>query len=346
MDTVKTAVVILNWNGKNFLERFLLNVVTNTQTPETQVWVADNGSTDGSIDWIKANAPSVKILVFDTNYGFTGGYNKALAIIDAQYFVLLNSDVEVTPNWIAPVINIMDTDSSIAACMPKLLAWHNKNSFEYAGAAGGFIDKFGYPFCRGRILNQIETDNGQYNNTTEIFWATGACMFVRANVYKEMGGLDSDFFAHMEEIDLCWRMKNCGYKIMYVPLSTVYHVGGGTLPNNNPRKLYLNYRNNLFLLYKNLPRQRFRVVLFIRMLFDGASAFVYLLQGKWHFFTAVFKAHFNFYKKINVMRNKRRQINAMRTVTKINHIYNKSIVLDFFLRKHRMFSQLDNNAWK
>ncbi len=344
-NAIKTAVVILNWNGLKFLKQFLPQVVACTNIADAEVWVADNGSTDGSLPWITDNFPTVKQLAFDKNYGFTGGYNKALQQIDAQYFVLLNSDIDVTPGWLQPLIGLMDTDPTIAACMPKLRAYNDKDKFEYAGAAGGFIDFLGYPFCRGRILNVIEPDKGQYDNLTEVFWATGACMVVRANLFNEVGGLDDDFFAHMEEIDLCWRFKNLGYKIMFVPNSTIYHVGGGTLPNNNPRKLYLNFRNSLFLLYKNLPKGQFRHVLLVRMMLDGLAALVYLLHGQFSFFGAVFKAHRDFYKMLPLMRTKRAALNKMRKVKIHPQMFKRSIVVSHFIRKRRVFSDLSENGW-
>ncbi len=332
----KVSVVILNWNGRKFLQKFLPSVVEHTTLPDTEIVVADNGSTDDSLQYLKQNFPSVKIIAFDQNYGFTGGYNRALAQIDAEYYVLLNSDIETTPNWLQPIIQLMDSDEQIAAATPKLLDYNRKEYFEYAGATGGFIDKYGYPFCRGRIINTIEKDEGQYNNTTEVFWGSGACLVVRAKLYSQLGGLDEDFFAHMEEIDLCWRLKNEGYKIMYVPQSSVYHVGGGTLPSNNPKKIYLNYRNNLFLLLKNLPKQKLFPIIFTRMVLDGMSGGVYLLQGKFSFFTAVIKAHFAFYKKIKKIKRKRKNnINLQQ-----NLLFNKSILIRYFIKKEHTFSQL------
>lgn len=342
----KVAVVILNWNGIHFLKEFLPSVVTHSLSADVDIWVADNGSTDDSVSYIKEQFSEVNILKFDKNYGFTGGYNKALAEIKAEYFVLLNSDIEVTKNWLSPIIAYMDSNKEVSAAMPKLLSFHNKTEFEYAGAGGGFIDKLGFPFCRGRLLNASESDAGQYNDVASVFWATGACMFVRSSVYHALGGLDDDFFAHMEEIDLCWRMKNRGYKIVYIPESVVYHVGGGTLPNNNPRKLFLNYRNNLYLLYKNLPSGRFRGILVLRMILDGASAIMYLLQGKISFFLAVPKAHFAFYSTIGKFKKKRIENNKHRTVEHHPEIFQRSIIFSFFVRKVRKFSDLSSKGWK
>jgi len=342
----KVAVVILNWNGKHYLEQFLPSVVQNSALDGVEVWVADNGSTDNSINFIKEKFHTVNYLEFDKNYGFTGGYNKALAQIEAEYFVLLNSDVEVTPNWINPIIQYMDANLEVGAAMPKLLSYKNKKQFEYAGAAGGFIDKLGYPFCKGRILNATEEDKGQYDKITDIFWATGACMFVRANLFHEMGGLDEDFFAHMEEIDFCWRIKNRGFSVVFIPYSVVYHVGGGTLPNNNPRKLFLNYRNNLYLLYKNLPSKKFRTIMFLRMILDGASAIMYLLQGNFSFFWAVPKAHYTFYTTLNKFRKKRLENNKNRQVTFHPEIFQRSIIYSFFVRKVKKFSDLSPKGWR
>jgi GT2 family glycosyltransferase len=336
----KVAIVILNWNGEKFLKQFLPAVVKFSSNDLNEIWVADNGSTDNSISFIEDQYPSIRLLKFDKNYGFTEGYNKALSQIDAEYYVLLNSDVEVTENWLNPVIDYMDKNSNTGAAMPKILSYSDKQKFEYAGAAGGFIDKFGYPFCRGRILSETETDEGQYDDAVNIFWATGACMFVRASVFHEIGQLDTDFFAHMEEIDLCWRMKNRGYNIKYIPDSTVYHVGGGTLPNNNPRKLFLNYRNSLFLLYKNLPSGKFRKIMFARMILDGASAIMYILQGKFSFFLAVPKAHYQFYYNLKKYRKKRIENNEKRTVNDHPEIFNRSIVYYFFIKKIRKYSNL------
>lgn len=336
---LKTAVVILNWNGKKFLEKFLPTLIEYTTNPNTEIIIADNASTDESLAYLNKNHPEIKQILFDKNYGFTGGYNKALMQIDAEYFVLLNSDIEVTENWLTPLIQLMDSDQTIAACQPKIKSYHNKNLFEYAGASGGFIDKYGYPFCRGRILNTLESDENQYNDTIEIFWATGACMFVRAELFKKAEGLDDDFFAHMEEIDLCWRFKNLGYKIFIHPLSEVYHVGGGTLPNDSPFKLYLNYRNNLFLLYKNLPKRKLFTTLFQRMLLDGFSACIFLFKLSFPSFNAVLKAHFNFYRSLKTLRIKRKKL-LLIAVSQHKEIYPRSIVFDYFFRKTRTFNTL------
>lgn len=335
---LKVAVVILNWNGRKYLEKFLPSVTKHSKSEQVKVYVADNGSNDDSVQFIQENYPEIELVLLDKNYGFAGGYNKALAKIKAEYYVILNSDVEVTKNWIFPIIVKMDIDHSVAAAMPKIKSYHDKVYFEYAGAAGGFIDKYGYPFCRGRILDTIEKDEGQYDSESEIFWASGASLFIRSEVYHQQKGFDNDFFAHMEEIDLCWRIKNTGQKIMYYPDSEVFHVGGGALPNNNPRKLYLNYRNNLFLLYKNLPSQNRFIIVFIRMVLDGASAMVYLVTGKFQFFLVVMKAHFAFYLSLKKLWLKRKKL--LKT-NKINTgIYNKSIVYSYFISKKEKMSDL------
>lgn len=339
---IKTAVVILNWNGINFLKSFLRIAVKYSLSKTTEIIVADNGSTDNSINWIKENFPEIRLIIFDKNYGFTGGYNKALEQIDAEYFILLNSDVEVTENWIEPIISMMDDDDSIAAAMPKIISYSNKENFEYAGASGGFIDKYGYPFCRGRIISTVEEDKGQYNNISEIFWASGASLFIRAELFKKVGGLDNDFFAHMEEIDLCWRLKSMGYKILVNPKSIVYHVGGGTLPNNSPAKIFFNYRNNLLLLLKNLPKNRIIPIIFSRMILDGLSAFVYFASLKFGFFFAVIKAHFSFYGKISKTLKKR----SSQTCNNHREIYKRSIVFDYFLNKKSTFNKLNINSNK
>ena len=338
---IKIAIVILNWNGKRYLTKFLPSILSHSNNDGYCVYVADNGSSDGSVGWLSGHYPDVKIIPLDRNYGFAQGYSKALKQIESEYFVLLNSDVEVTPHWLTPVIQIMDDDESIAACMPKIKSYDNKDLFEYAGAAGGFIDKFGYPFCRGRILNVIEKDDGQYDDMREIFWASGACMFLRASAYFEAGGLDADFFAHMEEIDLCWRLKRLGYKIIYSPEVTIYHVGGGTLPNNTPRKIFFNYRNNLFLLYKNLPSKNFLAVLLTRLFLDGISSLVYIAQFKISFFWSVMKAHFAFYCNLRTLMIKRRKFKSMEKVSQTGEIFPGGILVRFFMGKQHHFKQLE-----
>ena len=337
----RIAVVILNWNGRHYLEQYLPSVCSYSDLPETEIIVADNGSTDDSVQFIKENFPSVRLIEFSENHGFAMGYCKALSMIDATYYVLLNSDVEVTAGWLKPLYQAMEDNPEIGACMPKLLAHDQPGYFEYAGASGGYIDRFGYPFCRGRILSTIEKDKGQYDDFREVFWASGACMFVRASAYRKAGGLDGEFFAHMEEIDLCWRMQRTGSTVAVVPQSSVFHVGGGTLPNNTPRKLYLNYRNNLFLLFKNLPVFQLLPVIPLRMLLDGMSAMVYLMNGSGGFFVAVVRAHLAFQRRIPLLIQMRRQLKGTIRTGKIMAIYPGSIVFDYFIRRRRVFSQLD-----
>jgi GT2 family glycosyltransferase len=337
----RVAVIILNWNGRHYLQQFLPSVCEHSDWPGAEVVVADNGSSDDSVRFLKDVFPNVRLIELQENHGFAMGYYKALAQIEATYYVLLNSDVEVTPGWLAPLFDTMEANPGIGACMPKILAYNQQDSFEYAGASGGFIDRFGYPFCRGRILSTLEKDNGHYDDFRNVFWASGACMFLRASAYNEAGGLDGEFFAHMEEIDLCWRMQRIGYTIAVVPKSTVYHVGGGTLPNNTPRKLYLNYRNNLFLLFKNLPVFQLIPIIPIRMIFDGMSAMVYLFSGSGRFFFAVIRAHLAFQRRIPLLIKMRRQLRGTIRTGKIGVIYPGCIVFDYFVRQKRYFSQLD-----
>ena len=304
---IKIAVVVLNWNGKIWLEKFLPNLVKHSL--EATVFMADNASTDDSVDFVKNNFPNVKIIINMTNGGYAKGYNDALKKIDAEYFILLNSDIQVTDSWISPIIDLMDSDKKIAACQPKLLDYKKRNIFEYAGASGGFIDILGYPFCRGRIFDHLEKDKGQYDDAIEVFWASGACLFVRASHFYEIGGLDEDFFAHQEEIDLCWRLKNSGYKIMVQPKSLVFHVGGGTLNASSPFKTHLNFRNNLFMLFKNLPTAHLFVTIAVRLVLDGVAALTFLNKDKGlQHVLAIAKAHFIFYFKIPKLMSKRKKI--------------------------------------
>lgn len=337
---MKTAVVILNWNGLDYLRQFLPAVIRHS-SEEIEVVVADNASTDGSNTFLRENHPEVRLIENPENWGFARGYNEALRLVDTEYYVLLNSDVEVTADWIRPVIDLMDRDPSIAACQPKIRSHHDREHFEYAGAAGGFIDHLGYPFCRGRIFDALEEDRGQYDDAIEIFWATGACLFVRAKVFHEMGGFDDDFFAHMEEIDLCWRMKNAGYKVMYCPTSTVFHVGGGTLPKHSPRKTYLNFRNNLFMLVKNLPALTLAWVLAIRLLLDAFSAALFLLKRQFGDAGAVGKAYIDLCKAMSGLRRKRVTIRRRRT----GQIYQRSIVMEYYLKRKRTFSTMDHDRF-
>jgi len=340
---IKTAIVILNWNGIGFLKKFLENVVTKSADKETIVYVADNGSTDGSSEWISDNQKEVKLIPLDQNYGFAGGYLKALKQLDAKYFVLLNSDIEVTDGWLTPLIYFMDNNPDVASCQPKILSYTSRDQFEYAGAAGGFIDRLGYPLCRGRIINYVEKDNGQYDTETDIFWSTGACMMVRSEAWTKCGGFDPDFFAHMEEIDLCWRFHKAGYRVSFVPGSSVYHVGGGTLSYRSPFKTYLNFRNSLFILYKNLPDEQLRPVMFKRKVLDGIAALFFLCKGQIRSFHSVWKAHIDFYKKLPQLKEKRKLIIEQFGDKPVQLILNKCIVFELFIKRHRTFSSLKTN---
>jgi len=331
----KVAVVILNWNGQKFLEQFLPSVVKHSGN-DAKVYLADNASSDDSVTYVKANFPTVEIVQNDQNYGFAKGYNIALQKIKAEYFVLLNSDVEVTENWIDPIIDLMDNDRGVAACQPKLKDYKRKDYFEYAGGAGGFIDYLGYPLCRGRVFDHVEEDKGQYDDECEIFWATGACIFVRSSIFNELGGLDDHFFAHMEEIDLCWRMKNSGYKVMYSPHSTVYHVGGGTLNKINPRKTYLNFRNNLFLLHKNLSKKKRYPIIFQRLILDGLAGIKLFLEGKPKHTLAIIKAHFHFYG--DMKQNKAKRLKKYQP-NNVGIIHKNILFLSFFKGK-KTFSEI------
>lgn len=332
---MQVAVVILNWNGKSFLEKFLPSVLAHSTG--ANIYVADNASSDGSVAFLRSTFPSVRIIETGGNLGYAGGYNAALAKLEEDIFVLLNSDVEVTENWLEPIIEMMTTNENVAACQPKLLQFDNPKHFEYAGAAGGFIDRYGFPFCRGRIFETLETDHGQYDEPKEVFWASGACLFVRSSAFREIGGLDSDFFAHMEEIDLCWRLKRSGYRIMVQPRSVVYHVGGGTLPKSNPMKTYLNFRNGLELMIKNLPMRQLIARVFIRMIFDGIAAWKFLLTGSPKDFLAVVHAHFSVYGRLRSTWRKRGG-----NYGPVTEIYQRSIVFDHYLGRKDRFSELPN----
>ncbi len=341
MSACKVAIVILNWNGKNLLEKFLPSVVNYSKNDGCEVIVADNGSTDSSLNFLSTHYPTVRQIHLDQNYGFTGGYNRALKQVEAEYYLLLNSDVETTPEWLTPLITHMDANKNTAVCMPKILSYNQKNTFEYAGAAGGFIDKYGYPFCRGRILSEVEEDNGQYDNALEILWTSGACMLIRSSVFWQAGGFDESFFAHMEEIDLCWHIKRLGYNIACIPSSTAYHLGGGTLSYNDPRKLYYNHRNNLYMLYKNLPKRRFKRRILSRLILDGISGAMYLFSLKFSAFKAILKAHRDYRQHKPQLKKKREQLLQLSATENITGIYPHSIVLKFYRTKKRLkFSDL------
>jgi len=336
----KTAIVILNWNGLGFLKMFLEIVVKNSVNDETLVCVADNGSTDGSPEWVAENFNQVKLILLDKNYGFAGGYNLALSQLDAKYFVLLNSDIEVTEKWLLPLVSLMDNNPDVASCQPKILSYYHRDQFEHAGAAGCFIDKYGYPFCRGRIINKVENDNGQYDSPIDVFWSSGACMIVRSDAWKKCGGFDADFFAHMEEIDLCWRFNKAGYRVCFLPDSVIYHIGGGTLAYSSPFKTYLNFRNSLFLLYKNLPDDKLQHVLFIRRLLDGLAAIYFLFQGSFRSVVAVWKAHMDYYKALDRLRAKRTEVKKLEVTHSDPLVLNKSIVFEFYVKGNKTYKSL------
>lgn len=339
----KVAIVILNWNGKKCLEKFLPSVVANSDNNDYEIIVADNSSADDSIIFLENNYKSIRIIKLDKNYGFTGGYNRALKQVEAKYFVLLNSDIEVSENWLDILVHEMDSNENIAACQPKILAYNNKDTFEYAGASGGFMDKYGFPFCRGRVFFTAEKDENQYEKPLDIFWASGACLMVRSDLYLKHGGLDEEFFAHMEEIDFCWRLQNLGYKIKVFPKSVVYHVGGATLSKENPRKTFLNFRNNLALLFKNLAFPNNIYIIFARLLFDGLAGVQFLLKGKFKDTFAIIKAHFAFYFWIPTLIKKRKLHSVKKELSELDGTFNKSIVFQYFVKNKRKYSDLKIN---
>ncbi len=329
---MKIAVVILNWNGKALLEQFLPSVVKYSR--EADIYIADNASTDDSITFISYTYPQIKIIQNAENGGYAKGYNDALQHVDADVYCLLNSDVAVTKNWLSPIMEAYRNYPETAIIQPKILDFKNQTYFEYAGAAGGFIDKYGYPYCRGRIFDTIEEDHGQYNDIAKIFWASGACLFIRSSVFKTLRGFDEFFFAHMEEIDLCWRAKNLNYQNIYVGTSTVYHVGGATLNNTSPKKTYLNFRNNLFILVKNAPGHLFTLV-FTRLVLDGVAGLKFVFNFKPKHTLAILRAHFAFYKHLNALLNQRKTLQQ-----KSIYYSEKSIVWSYFVKKRRYFNSL------
>lgn len=330
---MKVAVVILNWNGKELLKQFLPSVIQYSE--KATIYVADNASTDDSVEFLKSSFPQVKIIQNSLNAGYAGGYNLALKSVEEDIHILLNSDVEVTENWLEPIVEVFEKEPGTAAVQPKILDHKRKDRFEYAGASGGYIDKYGYPFCRGRVFQHMEEDHGQYNDDRYIFWASGACLAVRRSAYNEVGGLDEDFFAHQEEIDLCWRLQNMGHKIKYVSNSRIYHVGGATLQNMNPQKTFFNFRNSLFLLLKNLKSPKVYYILFIRMLLDGLAGIKFISEGKFNHFFAILEAHASFYRHFRKIRKKRPK----------EFIFSKyymipSIVYSHYVLRKNKFSQL------
>jgi GT2 family glycosyltransferase len=325
----KVAVVILNWNGAKLLEQFLPSVVAFSD--QATIYVADNASTDTSIQVIKTLFPSVIIIQNTDNYGFAKGYNESLKEIEEPYYALVNSDIEVTKDWLTPIQALFDTRPEIGIIQPKILDYKNKDFFEYAGAAGGFIDKFGYPYCRGRIFETIEKDTNQYDDEREIFWASGACFFIRKDLYRKLNGFDDDFFAHQEEIDLCWRAFNLGYKAFYTSKSKVYHVGGATLQVSNPKKTFLNFRNSLLMLLKNLPKEQLIPIIFIRLCLDALAGAQFILKGKFKHFIAILKAHFAFYGLIYKNLKKRKPPQQK------NYFQTASIVFTYFIKNGKVF---------
>ena len=330
----RVAVIILNWNGEKLLREFLPSVVKNTNADLGRVVVVDNHSTDGSWGCLEQEFPDVERVLFEDNFGFAGGYNRAIEMIEAEYVVLLNSDVEVAPGWLEPLVAVLDRDERVAAVQPKILAYRDNNQFEYAGAAGGYIDYLGFPFCRGRVMDTTEQDYGQYDDEVDVFWATGASLCIRRDVYRVAGGLDEAFFAHMEEIDLCWRLKNGGYALKVVPSSVVYHLGGGSLPMNHPRKLFLNYRNNLLMLHKNLCAKQRKKIFFARVLLDTMAGGLFLLKGQWSNTRSVIRAY-------KAFREMRKVYPVPERSVSLSGIYPRSIVLDYFLRGKKKFSDLN-----
>jgi GT2 family glycosyltransferase len=340
---LKTSVVILNWNGKKLLEQFLPSVLQHSSNEECDVVVADNNSSDDSLEFLRTHYPGLPVIVLDKNYGFAEGYNKALQQLNTEYIVLLNSDVETTPDWVKPLVSYMDMHPEVAAVQPKIRAYKQKDRFEYAGASGGFIDRYGYPFCRGRILEVVEEDRGQYDTEIPVFWATGACLCIRKKEYAEAGGLDGRFFAHMEEIDLCWRLNARGRKIMCIPSSIVYHVGGASLNQDNPKKMYLNFRNNLLMIYKNIPRRIFYSTFTIRLFFDILACLRLLLKGNFHSARAVIDAYRDFLK-MGPSYKPVRQENLRKTSCEIIPVqYRKSILIDFYFRGKKTYAAVMRN---
>jgi GT2 family glycosyltransferase len=334
------AIVILNWNGRNFLEKFLPSVVASTYK-NLQIVVADNASADDSVTFIKEHYPQIRLVVNYRNYGFAEGYNKALEQVSADYYVLLNSDVEVKSDWIEPVIELMESDALIAACQPKILSYNNKDMFEYAGAAGGWIDSFGYPFCRGRVFDTCEKDNGQYDNAQQVFWASGAALFVKAEVFQQLNGFDESFFAHQEEIDLCWRMQLAGYKVYVEPQSSVYHVGGGSLPTGSEQKVYLNFRNNLVMMYKNLPGQELYWKIPLRNALDNLAALKNLISGNWGGFKAILRAQLHFYKWILGERSNKWFPKDKKEV--VHGVFSGLVIWEYYGKGRKTFKEIVKN---
>lgn len=337
----EVAIVILNWNGKHFLEKFLPSVIAHSNG--ARIIVADNASTDNSVDFLKNSYPSIEIIINESNGGFAKGYNDALKFVDSKYYLLLNSDIEVTENWLSPLVEAMK-DPQLAGCQPKVLSYQHQTMFEHAGAAGGYLDRNYFPFCRGRIFDKFELDEGQYNGETEIFWATGAAMMIRAELFHEVGGFDESFFAHMEEIDLCWRLKKRGYAFKAIPSSQIFHVGGGTLPYLSPQKTYLNFRNSLFMIVKNHDGNLF-TKLFHRLVLDGIAGVRFLIIGEWKHLFSVLRAHKDMYKQLSTLLQKRKHIKATTTSFNATGIYKGSILWARYFKGVSKFSQLNQRLF-
>ena len=331
---MKTAIIILNWNGQKLLEQFLPSVV-NFSSELAEIYIADNASTDSSIKFVNKFYPSIKIIENKTNEGYAKGYNEALADVEADIYCLLNSDVEVTKDWLKPILEVFKKDEKTAIIQPKLLDFKDKTKFEYAGGAGGFLDIYGYPYCRGRVFNDLETDNGQFNDVSDIFWASGACLFIRSKIYHQLDGLDEDYFAHQEEIDLCWRTQNIGYKVKYVGTSTVFHLGGATLQETNPQKTYLNFRNSLLNVVKNVPKKWFLFVVFSRLILDGIAGIKFLIELRPVHTFAILRAHINFYKNFFKFLAKRKKLQK-----KQDYNLHTSIVWQYFILGRKKFKDL------
>lgn len=335
--TPKVSIVILNWNGRKFLEQFLPSVLSTSYT-NFEVIVADNGSTDESISFLETSYPDIRLIRFEENYGFAKGYNEALKLVQSDYYMLLNSDVEVQPDWLQSMVNLLESDKNIAACQPKILSYHNKKLFDYAGAAGGWLDKYGYPFAKGRVFDIIEEDKGQYDQTEPVFWASGAALFIRPAVFHDAGGFDEYFFAHQEEIDLCWRIQLSGFKIYSCPASVVYHVGGGTLPRGNSLKTYLNFRNNRIMLSKNLPLSKRLWVMPVRNMLDGISAWKGLLTGDGGYFIAILRAQLAFIKWWLFFQ--RKSVFPVNKKRKLSGFLQKNMVWEHFGKKKKAFTEI------
>ena len=343
---IKVSIVLLNWNGSQHLKQFLPGIVKYSNYDWAEIIVADNLSSDDSCRIVENDFPSVKLIRLSQNFGFALGYNMALKDNYAEYILLLNSDVAVSENWLDPIVRAMDEDPLLGACQPKILSLYHPEKFEYAGSCGGFIDHLGYPFCRGRIINSLEDDYGQYDSRISVFWTSGAAMLVRGSLWHDSGGFDSDFWAHMEEIDLCWRLKNKGFKMGVIPDSKVYHLGGGSLAYGSPQKIYLNFRNNLFLLYKNLPEGKLFKTIFVRMVLDGVAAVQFLVTGQFKAFWKVPRAHLDFYRSLCSLRKKREILLSGYINIAHPEIYKGSIIFDFFLFGKRKFSSLNFHTHK